>query len=581
FTSETWRCAFDIREPMYTELCHEFFSTFEFDEEVTDEELIIKKLIKFRLGGRRYSLSLLEFSRRLGLYTSAEIQEEGFHVYFEEEDDHVDEEERCQYSKRESLDTTTLRELIGPNERLISEDPSPGIPRFAMPRPLRLTLQDLSDRMGRMEIQQGVLKSNLSQVNMDDPNITMEEYIRLEEEKARRHSKVYNWETATYGRFWNDDEVHNLKSIETKFPAIVFDDTFTSQAALSREPTVSPLSDDEIDFRISFDEYDDEHYTGKLVFKNGYGVLDMALPYRNHRHSYLRLKGLEYTDVDIMNFEERLGRIYGKEIHRVQVFDFGGLTDLMAEGLSGRMLMEHRDAQGQIVFTSQAWRRLFEVRGLLLHDIILEFFSTFRFGEAGRISSVGDFLGTTPSYTSIRDPMLRLCHMMIACSITRRSQAPDKRKHEAMISRGQFVACLAEHFRLLTEERLQGLMPRDQRGNKLLRLLPPEVTEDALAVYEGAMAILAPVQAPQPVAGPSRTMVQRIARLEGMCMGCEGHWASRERKFAHCNENVKVVKTHVFLLLSQLLVRSKNEESWKKLSGVIMIAKMVKLHRDL
>ncbi|GKA97752.1 hypothetical protein Tco_0825646, partial [Tanacetum coccineum] len=28
---------------------------------------------------------------------------------------------------------------------------------------------------------------------MDNPNITMEEYIRLEEEKAHRHGKVYNW----------------------------------------------------------------------------------------------------------------------------------------------------------------------------------------------------------------------------------------------------------------------------------------------------------------------------------------------------------------------------------------------------
>nr|GEY97735.1 hypothetical protein [Tanacetum cinerariifolium] len=153
FTSETWRCAFDIREPIYTELCHEFFSTFEFDEEVTDEELIIKKLIKFKLGGRRHSLSLLEFTRRLGLYTSAEIQEEGFHVYFKEVLNVLSAPIYCR-----SLDATTLRELIGPNERLISEDPSPGVPRFAMPRPLRLTLQDLSDRMGRMEIQQGVLK---------------------------------------------------------------------------------------------------------------------------------------------------------------------------------------------------------------------------------------------------------------------------------------------------------------------------------------------------------------------------------------------------------------------------------------
>ncbi|GKA19423.1 hypothetical protein Tco_0699338 [Tanacetum coccineum] len=89
----------------------------------------------------------------------------------------------------------------------------------------------------------------------------MEEYIRLEEEKARRHGKVYNWEIATYGRLWDDNDVHNLRFVETEFPTIVFDDTFTSQAALSYEPMVSPLNDNEIDFRIAFDESADEDYT--------------------------------------------------------------------------------------------------------------------------------------------------------------------------------------------------------------------------------------------------------------------------------------------------------------------------------
>ncbi|GJW42258.1 hypothetical protein Tco_0071057 [Tanacetum coccineum] len=96
---------------------------------------------------------------------------------------------------------------------------------------------------------------------MDDPNITMEEYIRLEEEKARRCGKVYNWETATYGKIWDNEDVHDLGSIETEFPAIVFNDTLTSEAALSCEPTVSSLNNDEIDFRISFDESDDEDCT--------------------------------------------------------------------------------------------------------------------------------------------------------------------------------------------------------------------------------------------------------------------------------------------------------------------------------
>ncbi|GJZ50305.1 hypothetical protein Tco_0604495 [Tanacetum coccineum] len=74
-------------------------------------------------------------------------------------------------------------------------------------------------------------------VKMDEPNITMEEYIRLEEEKARRRAIVFN---------------DNLTSIETHFC----------------EPTVSSLND-EIDFRISFDESDDEDY--RVVFdKNSF-----------------------------------------------------------------------------------------------------------------------------------------------------------------------------------------------------------------------------------------------------------------------------------------------------------------------
>ncbi|GKG09221.1 hypothetical protein Tco_0337967 [Tanacetum coccineum] len=96
---------------------------------------------------------------------------------------------------------------------------------------------------------------------MDDPNITMEEYIRIEEEKARKRGKVFNWETAKYGKIWYDEDVHGLKSVETEFPAIVFNDNLTSNKTLSCEPMVSSLNNDEIDFRISFDESDDEDYT--------------------------------------------------------------------------------------------------------------------------------------------------------------------------------------------------------------------------------------------------------------------------------------------------------------------------------
>ncbi|GJV89737.1 hypothetical protein Tco_1533675 [Tanacetum coccineum] len=104
-------------------------------------------------------------------------------------------------------------------------------------------------------------------VKMDDPNITMEEYIRLEEEKARRRGKVYNWETATYGKIWDNEDVHDLRSVETEFPAIALNYEVSSKT-LSCEPTVSSLND-EINFRISFDESDDEDYT--IIFdKNSF-----------------------------------------------------------------------------------------------------------------------------------------------------------------------------------------------------------------------------------------------------------------------------------------------------------------------
>ncbi|GJY22759.1 hypothetical protein Tco_0396417 [Tanacetum coccineum] len=96
---------------------------------------------------------------------------------------------------------------------------------------------------------------------MDDPNITMEEYIKLQEEKALSHGEAFNWQTATYGkREYCDNEDDSFTNFKTKFLAIVFDD-ITSNIALSCESTVSPLNNNEIDFRISFDESDDEDYT--------------------------------------------------------------------------------------------------------------------------------------------------------------------------------------------------------------------------------------------------------------------------------------------------------------------------------
>ncbi|GJU75420.1 hypothetical protein Tco_1272490 [Tanacetum coccineum] len=90
---------------------------------------------------------------------------------------------------------------------------------------------------------------------------------------------------------------------------------------------------------------------GESVMKNrkvNNGKHDMALPPRDQRYQYLRYEGLQYKDADILDFKSRLTRIYRREVHKVQVFDFRGLSNLMADGLSARMLIEHRDARGAL-----------------------------------------------------------------------------------------------------------------------------------------------------------------------------------------------------------------------------------------
>ncbi|GKC14957.1 hypothetical protein Tco_1011739 [Tanacetum coccineum] len=153
---------------------------------------------------------------------------------------------------------------------------------------------------------------------MNKPNITMEEYIRLEEERAQRRGETFNWQTATFGNVRDYDEeecfidfktkfpaivlgnknvVPSQSSVilhcettqgttmgeyeaekedsETNFPAIVLDNTST---ALSYEPTVSPLNESKIDFRILFDESDDEEYTA-IFDENSFSYKIISVDY--------------------------------------------------------------------------------------------------------------------------------------------------------------------------------------------------------------------------------------------------------------------------------------------------------------
>ncbi|GJR81564.1 hypothetical protein Tco_0152349 [Tanacetum coccineum] len=74
-------------------------------------------------------------------------------------------------------------------------------------------------------------------------------YVRLEEEKAPKRGKVFNWETTKYGKIWYDEDLHDLRSVETEFPAISFNDEVSSEKTLSCEPTDN--DDDKVDIEHS------------------------------------------------------------------------------------------------------------------------------------------------------------------------------------------------------------------------------------------------------------------------------------------------------------------------------------------
>ncbi|GKD27731.1 hypothetical protein Tco_1233945 [Tanacetum coccineum] len=246
-------------------------------------------------------------------------------------------------------------------------------------------------------------------------------------------------------------------------------------------------------------------------------------------------------------------------------------------------------SEGQQVYVSHAWRRWFGIRGPLVREFISEFLSTcrmsdtvidldtadslcFQLGEVRRritwrqfilalglhteleMAEAGDFLGPAPSYVLIRDIVRRLCHRMIAYSISGRGQTPEKltgidlfylrsmdrgtinvphllaqylfrhaegRKSRSTLSGGNFIGRLAMHFGLVSDDRLRGLqvvtreLPLiDLHELGRLHICTSQAAEEA--ALEIPTPAPAPAQAPPPPppAPQPRTISQRIERLK-------------------------------------------------------------------
>ncbi|GJR55618.1 hypothetical protein Tco_1406139 [Tanacetum coccineum] len=339
-------------------------------------------------------------------------------------------------------------------------------------------------------------------VEMDDLNITMEEYIRLAEEKSQRHGRTFNWQIATFGKIENyEDEDDCSIDFKTEFPAIVFDNTFNT--TLPCETTISPPNESKIDFRISLDEFDDEDYTvifdensfshkiisvkdlktdsgndmpsspeptidylndldyfnnlknefPTIVYNDGltskpnlevetpefHGGQDMApLPPSDQRHPWLRYQVEGYT----LGFDSRDEAGFGRETEDGIYWGcrIEDICEMMDLDTADTLCFQLGGVMEEAGFGAY-WagsKRLIPDKGDLRDYWV-------------KISSDKYFLGPAPFYVFIRDPVRRLCHGMIAYNISGRG------RHLRRLLGGHFIGRLAAHFGLVGDQELRGL----------------------------------------------------------------------------------------------------------------------------
>ncbi|GJY89472.1 hypothetical protein Tco_0504668 [Tanacetum coccineum] len=118
---------------------------------------------------------------------------------------------------------------------------------------------------------------------------------------------------------------------------------------------------------------------------------DMTLPPMHERHEWLRFDTQGYTEEEQLDFETRLDEIEDGDLD-----------------MTKRLRMQHKGDDGE-----EAGLRVTASKAELV-----DYWT--------RISSGGDFMCLTPSYTLIREPLRRLCHKLIAFTVSSKGQESEK-----------------------------------------------------------------------------------------------------------------------------------------------------------
>ncbi|GJU73748.1 hypothetical protein Tco_1265153 [Tanacetum coccineum] len=387
------------------------------------------------------------------------------------------------------------------------------------------------------------------------------------------------------------DDLDYFKDFENEFPAIVYNDGLTSKSDLEIKPLVSSERIDEFNLidEASLSEYDEEIVSR---FNDLFNII--------HPDDSKSEKDNDDNDIDIIQSSEGNEITHGKNglsktSHDkiIKTFETGSFVmnlkvniviwEYYVNGMLFFLIINlyvpfgipfdpkryYKDSSHTKVAEAKlggvrrrmTWRQFILALGLHMEQEMAE---------------AGDFLGPAPSYVLIRDPVRRLCHRMIAYSISGRGQAPEKvtgvdlfylrsmdrgttnvphllaqylfrhaegRKSGARLSGGHFIGRLAMHFGLVSDEGLRGLqvvtrelplidlhelgrlhictrygdtwawVAQGPERQQAAAAGAHEADEAGQAAEEVAQEIPAPAQAP-PLAPQPRTMSQRIERIE-------------------------------------------------------------------
>ncbi|GJT44805.1 hypothetical protein Tco_0953520 [Tanacetum coccineum] len=283
------------------------------------------------------------------------------------------------------------------------------------------------------------------------------------------------------------------------------------------------------------------------------------LPPRDQRHLWLRYQVVGYIEEIVHDFDQRLEMIFGRQVNRVHILDFKGLTPDMRQDLAERMRMVYiqddgiRDEMGLDVASLHTDEEMAEdvfgaywlgsERVILDKGVLvitrLRFLLAGTFREAPEKVTATDLFYLCSMYRGVANVLYILAQYLF--------RHAERRKNGARLSGGHFIGRLAHHFGLVSDDELRGLsivareLPLIDIG-ELVKLNicmeigddwawvasgperqqvaaagAPKAAEDALVVDEGAQADPVPVQAPQlppPPLAAGRTMPPRLGRLK-------------------------------------------------------------------